>query len=450
MACTFRHLLTAALIGLALSVVTPLASTALYAAEGEGFDLEREAKSLRLKKHDLPNLKGGQFAAIKAQVGAEQARMLLPGLNVMRPVAITLQSTATDTPLELQLVKTRWHKPIAQCRTDSSGRCTLKTRTHGDLGLVVVNPGGSKVTFVLDALIGPKLKLPPKRVAWVAPEAAATGSTTLWWLLGGGIAVAVVGALLWRRSQRGSAAVLLLAALAMSISPDLAQAEPVPGGPPLYPDELSFDQLMDELGQLGDASGELGERLQDLSQLSDIAAQMSGMFERLGQVAEGLGALQGLLDGYAALTDADAAFQPDIDERGLPDIPSMCANNPACQQCFGTAHSKFVDERLLLEELRIIYDSTQTFASAALSFGDTVSGVHGVSGLAWQSERRKIEKSLTGMKEAYDRKYAELIDRTHEALLGISRCEDQFGMEDWYNRFGYIYFEFLRDKYKRN
>lgn len=444
----YRPLLPIILSSLALFAVTLLASTPLLAADAEGFDLEREAKSLRLKKKDLPNLKGGQYAAVKAQVGAEQARLLLPGLNVMRPVAITLQSTAPDTPLELQLVKTRWHKPIAQCRTDSKGRCTLKTRTHGDLGLVVVNANGSTATFVLDALIGPKLKLPPKRVAWVAPEDEAAGGFSLWLVLGGGLVVAAIGALLWRRSQRSSAAVLLLAAL--FLPPDLARAEPVPGGPPLYPDELSFDQLMDELGQLGDASGELGERLQDLSQLSDIAEQMSGMFERLGQVAEGLGALQGLLDGYAALTDADAAFQPDIDERGLPDIPSMCANNPACQQCFGTAHSKFVDERLLLEELRIIYDSTQTFASAALSFGDTVSGVHGVSGLAWQSERRKIEKSLTGMKEAYDRKYAELIDRTHEALLGISHCEDQFGMEDWYNRFGYIYFEFLRDKYKRN
>ncbi|MFN4291172.1 MAG: hypothetical protein ACK4E7_09880 [Permianibacter sp.] len=444
----YRPLLPIILSNLALFAVTLLASTPLLAADAEGFDLEREAKSLRLKKHDLPNLKGGQYAAIKAQVGAEQARLLLPGLNVMRPVAITLQSAAPGTPLELQLVKTRWHKPIAQCRTDSNGRCTLKTRTHGDLGLVVVNASGSTATFVLDALIGPKLQLPPKRVAWVAPEDETAGGLPLWLVLGGGLVVAAIAALLWRRSQRSSAAVLLLAALLLP--PDLARAEPVPGGPPLYPDELSFDQLMDELGQLGDASGELGERLQDLSQLSDIAEQMSGMFERLGQVAEGLGALQGLLDGYAALTDADAAFQPDLDERGLPDIPSMCPNNPACQQCFGTAHSKFVDERLLLEELRIIYDSTQTFASAALSFGDTVSGVHGVSGLAWQSERRKIEKSLTGMKEAYDRKYAELIDRTHEALLGISRCEDQFGMEDWYNRFGYIYFEFLRDKYKRN
>lgn len=28
-------------------------------------------------------------------------------------------------------------------------------------------------------------------------------------------------------------------------------------------------------------------------------------------------------------------------------------------------------------------------------------------------------------------------------------CEREFGMTDWYQRFGFMYFEFMNDKYKR-
>ncbi len=34
-------------------------------------------------------------------------------------------------------------------------------------------------------------------------------------------------------------------------------------------------------------------------------------------------------------------------------------------------------------------------------------------------------------------------------LKSIGECEQKFGMEDWYGRFGFIYFEMMRKKYKR-
>lgn len=431
----------------------------------EGFDLARETKSLKLKKRELAQIDGAQYAAVRARIKNNEARLLLPGLNVMRPVAVTLQAVDASQPLELRLVKTRWHKPLQTCTTNAQGRCTLKLRTHGDLGLVVAAVKGAsnaRAEFILDALIGPKITLPPKRsplVPATGEQLNPTATSGGYIALAGGLLLVVIALVFMgvrRRSTPGALPLLLISA-SLLLSPESVQAEPVPGGPPTNARQMDFDRLMEQLGELGDmsegasdAAEELGGRIDELGQLGEMAESYAGLFERLGQVAEGLENLNSMLDAYNTLSNSDAQYQPDLDERGLPDIPSVCVNNPACQQCFGTAHERFIEDRLLLEELRIIYSSTKDFADAAMSFGDNVSGIHGVSGLAWQTERRKIEKSLTAMDEAYDAKFTELLDTTHESLMRISSCEDQFGLPDWYNRFGFIYFEFLRDKYKRN
>ena len=436
-----------------------IAITSLTAQAEEGFDLARETKSLTLKKRDLPAIEGAQFAAVRARIKAAEARMLLPGLHVMRPVVVTLQAVDASQPLELRLVKTRWHKPLQTCTTNSQGRCSLKLRTHGDLGLVVA--GDAQAEFILDALIAPKIVLPPKRSPLVpASDDQLSDSSPLLKPLLLGVAVLVLLALayaLGRRRGKATASVLLLCVASGLLPTDNAQAEPVPGGPPTNARQLGFDRLMEDLGELGslnesasDAAEAIGDRIDELEKISEMAEQFSGMFERLGQVADGLENLNSLLDAYNTLSNSDARYQPDLDERGLPDIPSVCANNPACQRCFETAHERFIEDRLLLEELRIIYQSTKEFTDAALAFGDNTSGIHAVTGLAWQSERRKIEKSIEAMEDAYDSKFEQLIGTTHESLMRIAACEEEFGMQDWYNRFGFMYFEFLRDKYKRH
>lgn len=434
----------------------PLA--AIAQPENEGFDLERETKSLRLTKKDLPDVEGAQYAAVKARVKESEARMLLPGLNVMRPVIVTLQTRVTEEPLILRLVKTRWNKPVQECTTDAQGRCSLKLRTHGDLGLVVAKQGEGKGEFVLDALIGPRILVPPKRTALVEPDPSLTQSgftlNPLYLVIGVLVLVIIFllfGKKMFRKQAPPAALLLAVASTLLFSSGGEIHAQPgESGGPPANARQMDFDGLMNELRGMGEAGQALGDRMKDISHLSSLGEGVSDLFKRFGQVSDRLGELSSMLEAYETLSPDDGQYRPDIDERGLPDIPSMCANNPECQSCFGEAHYKFMDVRVLLEELRIIHSSTHKFAKAAMSFGDNVSGVHAVSGIAWQAERRKIEKSLKEMDQAYDAKYAELIDGTHAGLLGIAQCEDQYGLADWYNRFGFIYFEFLRDKYKRN
>ena len=69
--------------------------------------------------------------------------------------------------------------------------------------------------------------------------------------------------------------------------------------------------------------------------------------------------------------------------------------------------------------------------------------------MAWQTQRRNIEKSVTELEQAYDAKYAEFLQSLADAMMELNICEAKYGVEDWYDRFGYMYFEFMKDKYQR-
>ncbi|MGB3142830.1 MAG: hypothetical protein WBB24_01875 [Maribacter sp.] len=125
-------------------------------------------------------------------------------------------------------------------------------------------------------------------------------------------------------------------------------------------------------------------------------------------------------------------------------------NDEACN-CLDRAYIELDKRRLNLERLRIIYSHSMKKIKAGIAFGDNVSGVHGVSGLAWQSQKMIILKeSIPTLNKAYDDKYAEMIQALEENLLEIDRCERLLGYENWYNHAGFIYYQFMADKYKRN
>ena len=84
-----------------------------------------------------------------------------------------------------------------------------------------------------------------------------------------------------------------------------------------------------------------------------------------------------------------------------------------------------------------------------IAFGDNVSGYHGVSGLAWQSQKIGVLKSVDELKKSYDKKYAELIQSQQEILMELNDCEAAHGIPDWYDRFGYMFFEFTKMNYAR-
>ena len=157
-----------------------------------------------------------------------------------------------------------------------------------------------------------------------------------------------------------------------------------------------------------------------------------------------------MMKAFEHLTPKDGPFDPNYTPPGMPQVPSNCAGSKECGVCYEEAHGKLTAVLVRLEKLRVLGTSTHAWIARALSFGDDTSSIHGIAGLAWQTERRKIEQSVGTFDAAYDAKYAELIGLLSEALHAIDECEARFfGERDWYNRFGFIYFTFMSDRYKR-
>ena len=158
-----------------------------------------------------------------------------------------------------------------------------------------------------------------------------------------------------------------------------------------------------------------------------------------------------LWDKYDPLTDADKKADPDYNPPGGPQVPSSCDESKiaGCKDCYQSAYENLYKLRGNFEKLRSIKIATEDFTKSSLSFGDSVSGVHGVAGLGWQAERRKIEASFKNFEKIYKAKHQQLSDKLGENLKEIDQCEAQYyGEKDWYNRYGYMYFTFMTDRYR--
>jgi hypothetical protein len=157
-----------------------------------------------------------------------------------------------------------------------------------------------------------------------------------------------------------------------------------------------------------------------------------------------------LLKTFEPLTAEDKGYDPNYNPPGSPQIPSKCAGADVCGACFQSAYDELNTVRYRFEKLRRVYQSTKAFTNAGLSFGDNTASIHGITGLAWQTERRKIEQSLRNLDTSYDEKYAELAGALQKAVEHVGQCEAQhFNEPDWYTRYGFIYYSFMADRYKR-
>lgn len=158
-----------------------------------------------------------------------------------------------------------------------------------------------------------------------------------------------------------------------------------------------------------------------------------------------------LFDRHQAMTDGDKQADPNYNPPGMPQVPTSCdeAMKDGCEDCYKKAYDRLYKLRMNFEKLRAIKISTENFTKSSLSFGDSVSGVHGVAGLGWQAERRKIEASFKNFEKAYRNKHQELTEKLKDVLTDIDQCEARYyGEKDWYNRFGYMYFSFMEDRYR--
>jgi hypothetical protein len=134
-----------------------------------------------------------------------------------------------------------------------------------------------------------------------------------------------------------------------------------------------------------------------------------------------------------------------------PQIPSSCGEpGSKCYTCYERATSSLNFNRRNLHRAWCVTHTNLTMAKSAIGFGDSSSGVHGVVGLSWSlGGKPQIEQAMNDLRRTYDRKQEQFITAIDGNLQALGKCEaEHFDEQDWYTRFGYMYLDHLRVRYK--
>ena len=111
---------------------------------------------------------------------------------------------------------------------------------------------------------------------------------------------------------------------------------------------------------------------------------------------------------------------------------------------------RFAETMRNFERLRVIYDTTKTMVDRAIYFGDAHSGWHQLEQAQWYEEKRNMTQSFRNTHVAYRRKLAQYEGDLLEILEDFGQCEAQSGgMEDWFERWGLLFYQLIRTQYDR-
>ena len=421
------------------------------------FTLDEEIKpqKLELQPDNRKGHEGGKFLATLSSVDSTKY-YYVKGHTMFQFVDVLVQAYTDQQSLQVALVNDNWKDVIEQQSTQTAqdGIVHFKIRSYSSFGLKVHSPSGERVNYsiIVQAskphktyLGSPFTKI--KESEMTASGAAAdstddSGGSNLWLYILLGVAILIIGVLAGKLLGRKAAMLVWFISLPLQAIP---QSNATPG---FFHQEQYYNGEDLENGKFED------DLRRGLGAGYNPSDDMEKLNKKLKSIKDFLDNAVNLYKSYTGLGACMKSTPPP----GEPRIPSFCAipttdagfeDDSNCAGCFLSAREQFNNVRYLFEQLATIYKCTKTFSNAALSFGDNASGIHGVSGLAWQNERRKIEKSILELEQAYDKKYAELLQSLADSMMKISECEAKFGVEDWFDRFGYMYFEFMKDKYKR-
>lgn len=194
-------------------------------------------------------------------------------------------------------------------------------------------------------------------------------------------------------------------------------------------------------------AAEIREVQNNMSQLKDTDLRMGEMFGHFGKIFSAVNSASTLYKAMNALDNNECV--PDLTTDASAMMPSGCDEEDACSGCYEKAISRMNNVRKNLGRMSCIRINTKKYVESAIAFGDNVSGIHGAMGLAWQNQRKGIKDVYEKFKKTYDTKYIEMMESLDIALKEINQCEAEFGLKDWYQKAGFIYFEMMKERYKR-
>jgi hypothetical protein len=85
-------------------------------------------------------------------------------LSIVQPVTIVVLASDVKKPVRVDLVKGSWDDPLRSGQTDTSGRLEFRTRTEGNMGILVRSTGTEPAPYVIAMWVGPEMPSRPKTI----------------------------------------------------------------------------------------------------------------------------------------------------------------------------------------------------------------------------------------------------------------------------------------------
>jgi hypothetical protein len=397
---------------------------------------EKDLKPLALKLEPDGSDKEVLVAAAEGTASEKGELILLSGQDMFQPLIIMVYAGSTANPVQVSLHKDSWDENEMNATTDAAeGYCEFKIRSAGEVGIKLK---GNAASYVVMAMAGkeimPKMESPFVKKGKDNKEAgkkeAGGKSNTLLYVIIAVLALALIGVVIKFTGRKNKTISLLLISLSLA---SITSAQTRIRGNTVEEIRAEVERILENNEK------EQREKLDKVREHTEKAYKI----------------LKGGKDLWDAYKNLGSCMNTAI-PAGMPSVPTYCyeadrdeSGEGDCAKCFEQARASFNEVRYKFIKLAIIYRCTKSFADKSMAFGDDVSSVHGVSGLAWQAEKRKIEESVERLKKSYDDKYIELLQRLQESMIDIAECEEQFGERDWYDRFGFMFYEFMKEKYRR-
>ena len=107
--------------------------------------------------HGLPNGKVSTWQGMAKPTPGD--RFFTENILVLQPITVTVVAKNKGDKIHVALAKLKWDEKHMEGTTGADGKVILKTRTQGDLRVVVTNPeGGEPKPYYLMVWIGDELK----------------------------------------------------------------------------------------------------------------------------------------------------------------------------------------------------------------------------------------------------------------------------------------------------
>jgi hypothetical protein len=399
--------------GIAIGCVLTIAVFAARTATAQPFTLDEKIKptELRLEPYKTGDARidGRVYGAVITQTEPVKY-FFIQGLSIFSPDYVGVTADDPAAPVNIRLHKETWDQANARGQTDSRGHWDTRFKTSGDFG-IRVTADHLPARYALVVWTGGEVNAPmpsPFTRAGGSTSATRSSSNTLLYLVIAALAGALIAVVFMKsRSARSWVLIATLAGASLTARPVFAQG---------------YDKAVAAM----------------LSELKQFLQQQESV-EKFWQSLKTL---------------SQSETPPDEARRG-PSLPSSCVDdawalpsNPGCQ-CMTTAVDKLRKNRQMLEKLRILVANQKNSVDKAIALGNSYAQLHTLMGIQWVGIRKHdIEEPYAQFKQISNQKHQALMDAIQKDLQDVSTCEAKLGERDWYQKFGFMYFEFLYAAYR--